>query len=59
MLTLPTNNVFLSEQELPVVLAALNNAIRDNRGLSSDTIDLIIGARNEIQYAYAQMLEVD
>lgn len=59
MLTLPKNNVFLSEQELPVVLAALNNAIRDNRGLSSDTIDLIIGARNEIQYAYAQMLEVD
>ena len=58
MLIMPTNNVFLSEQELSVTLAALNNAIKIP-GLSVSTADILIGARNEIQYAYAQMLEVD
>jgi hypothetical protein len=50
------NNVFFTEQEFIVTLAALNNVIRDNRGMSSDVIDTVIGARNEVQYAYAQYL---
>jgi hypothetical protein len=44
------NNVFLSHEELQVTLAALNNAIRDNKGLTSETLDILIGSRNEIQY---------
>lgn len=46
-----SNNVFLTYQELCLTLAALNNALRDNKGLSSETVDILIGARNEIEYA--------
>ena len=58
MIGMPKNNVFLSKEELPIVIAALNNAIRDNKGLSSEALDILIGARNEVQYVYQDSMRL-